>query len=164
MVEAVSPRACGACTACCYTHSVPAVDKGMGEHCSWCTEGKGCVSYGTRPLACRVYRCWWLQGRVPEQLRPDVLGIVIDDWLIPNESFTLVNLWEAVPDRLSTDVAEVLINALLGNGKRVVQCLSLDRRRYEIHFPDVMSGNDRKRFMAAVHRLLETDGASAREF
>jgi len=52
--------------------------------------GTGCGVYAERPADCKDYRCLWLQGQLPEELRPDRCGILVDaeggdEWLVIQE-------------------------------------------------------------------------------
>lgn len=78
-------RSCGGCTACCHTHSVnmDGVQTRPFETCTHCVSGKGCAIYNKRPYSCSIYRCLWLTN-LPEEMRPDTYGVVLDVWTVPN--------------------------------------------------------------------------------
>jgi len=72
-------RTCGACTLCCKTMLIEALDKPIGQWCVHCDIGKGCKTYETRPQACRTFRCGWLQDpSMPDSLRPDRSKVILD--------------------------------------------------------------------------------------
>ena len=71
-------RSCGECTECCTALSVTEIHKPAMEPCVH-QDGKGCDIYPERPQSCRHFRCGWLDGEGPPDMRPDRLGVVI--WL-----------------------------------------------------------------------------------
>jgi hypothetical protein len=71
-------RTCGGCTACCFTHEVPAIRKPLAAWCKHCTVGGGCTIYETKPLACNKYSCAWLSGVGADADRPDKANAVFD--------------------------------------------------------------------------------------
>jgi hypothetical protein len=77
MSAAVDGRRCDACTACCFTHAVAAIEKPNSEWCPHCEIGTGCRIYFTRPEQCREFSCLWLQGWGDVQDRPDRLKVVM---------------------------------------------------------------------------------------
>lgn len=72
----VSARSCGNCTVCCTLCYVPEFDKGEGKKCEYC--GKGCTIYESRPESCRKYECAWKKGELPDNMRPDKCGVMIE--------------------------------------------------------------------------------------
>jgi hypothetical protein len=74
----LAPRSCGACTLCCKVMTIRQLDKPAGVACVHIVEGRGCGAYYARPSACRVFVCGWLrQPGMPEALRPDRIGVVL---------------------------------------------------------------------------------------
>jgi hypothetical protein len=73
-------RPCGDCSVCC-THLVidtPGFAKAAGVACAHC-RSPGCGIYETRHDICRTYRCGWKHAAwLPEAMRPDRSGVVID--------------------------------------------------------------------------------------
>lgn len=69
-------RTCGDCTLCCTLCHVPELGKVEGEFCAHCLAG--CAIYDTRPSSCQEYACAWLQGLVPEFMRPDKCGAMVE--------------------------------------------------------------------------------------
>ncbi|MGZ3280937.1 MAG: hypothetical protein ACXU8V_22720, partial [Caulobacteraceae bacterium] len=81
MDEALADRACGECSVCCTVKPIntPELSKAPGIACGHCLATGGCGIYETRFPVCREYRCAWKTlGWVPEQLRPDRSGVLID--------------------------------------------------------------------------------------
>ena len=69
-------RSCGDCSACCTSKGVAEINKSPGVTCPHL--GFGCAIYETRPPSCRSYQCYWLQGNLDEEARPDKIGFVLD--------------------------------------------------------------------------------------
>lgn len=69
-------RSCENCTACCILCYVPELDKGEGKKCEHCD--KGCAIYESRPESCRKYDCAWKKGELPDYMRPDKCGVMIE--------------------------------------------------------------------------------------
>ena len=74
---AETPRTCGPCTLCCKVLAVRELGKPKDTWCPHARKGAGCGIYWMRPEPCRDFRCFWLQGLLPEPFRPDkVHGVV----------------------------------------------------------------------------------------
>lgn len=83
------PRSCGSCSLCCKVMSIPELEKPAG---SWCPNVRlgsscgGCAIYETRPESCRSFACAWLDGFLPENLKPDRSKAVVTasnaGWLV----------------------------------------------------------------------------------
>lgn len=71
-------RECGDCQLCCELIQVEELDKPPHQKCEHqCPTG--CGIYDIRPKECRVYQCQWRSDEnVPDELRPDKLGCIID--------------------------------------------------------------------------------------
>jgi hypothetical protein len=75
-------KQCGTCTACC--SSIPVSEIGLLPYtrCHYLRapfDPKiGCSIYADRPISCRNWSCVWLSSELPDELRPDRCGIVID--------------------------------------------------------------------------------------
>lgn len=82
----MTTRICGTCTACCTVLGVPELQKPPFKTCSHLSRYTGCGIYKTRPHACAVYKCAWLQsGSVfPKEMRPDRCGVVFDTEGLPD--------------------------------------------------------------------------------
>jgi hypothetical protein len=90
-------RTCGECTACCKPFAVAEIGKNDANWCPKCIVGKGCTIYDTRPVACKLFTCAWLNGLGGESLRPDRFGVMI---LVENINIgrrvDIIYLWETV--------------------------------------------------------------------
>ncbi len=75
-------RSCGSCTACCYTVPVSEIGVAAFQRCPKLLGPPdmriGCSVYADRPHSCRTWSCSWLIGELPDEYRPDRLGIVSD--------------------------------------------------------------------------------------
>jgi SEC-C motif len=85
----VYSRSCGECEECCHVVAVAALHKPYHTPCAHQT-GKGCAIYGNHPIECKDYKCAWLQGVLPEETRPDKIGILVDgeggdEWAVIQE-------------------------------------------------------------------------------
>ena len=80
---------CGPCDACCEVVGVAALDKPINTRCEH-QNGKGCAIYAKRPSECAVYRCEWLMGGWPLELRPDKLGVILNGQKKPLEGCGIV--------------------------------------------------------------------------
>jgi hypothetical protein len=81
MDEALAERPCGDCTVCCTVKPIntPELTKAPGLACRHCLAPGGCGIYETRFPVCREYRCAWkILAWIPEDLRPDRCGVLID--------------------------------------------------------------------------------------
>ena len=70
-------RECGQCNACCIVFDIDEMQKKAGDRCERLCP-TGCSRYDDRPSECRAYRCAWLNGVGDDDMRPDLLGVVID--------------------------------------------------------------------------------------
>ena len=80
MAEPLLERPCGDCSVCCthMTIDTPSFAKVAGVACEHCLS-PGCGIYETRYDICRTYRCGWKHAAwLPEAMRPDRSGVVID--------------------------------------------------------------------------------------
>lgn len=73
---------CDGCTACCKVLKIQELDKPGNTWCRHCKIGVGCGAYETRPEACRIYECVWLQTQrmgkpMALELRPDKSRVVV---------------------------------------------------------------------------------------
>lgn len=75
----INNRTCGRCNECCVHISIPVLDKPAGVPCQHLCAGPGCCGiYEKRPSECAAYQCAWLDGHLPQGLRPDHSGILLD--------------------------------------------------------------------------------------
>jgi len=118
-------RACGSCTACCHVLGVIALDK---QRWSSCRHESGCCAiYEDRPAGCKSYRCAWLDGKLNDDERPDMVGLIVDSGLtrsfLPLWGDDAVNVREVFPgaangaglvDRLAEEGRPVFIKFYRG--------------------------------------------------
>jgi len=82
---------CGTCTLCCKLTSVPELKKPVGKWCRHCKPGKGCGIYDDRPESCKNFRCVWLSGGLPPDLRPDKSRVIFERMPTGKTFIVLVN-------------------------------------------------------------------------
>lgn len=85
------PNSCGGCGACCETLPVVELKLGQFTRCRYLrdafhAQGVGCDIYHRRPPSCRSWKCEWLKSDWPDELRPDRIGLVV------NEVHDLINV------------------------------------------------------------------------
>jgi hypothetical protein len=75
---AIEDRQCGECTVCCSGQLVGhAYGNKFGPNpCVFLVEQK-CAIYETRPQTCRNYQCAWLQGLLPEWMKPSKCNVLV---------------------------------------------------------------------------------------
>ena len=54
--------------------------------------GKGCAIYGSHPAECKDYACAWLTGSLPEEMRPDKIGILTSAKCLNEENYLMNKL------------------------------------------------------------------------
>lgn len=75
---APKPRACGTCSACCSALRIDELNKSPHVACDRLSAvSKGCGRYAERPLSCARFRCAWLDGVLPAEMRPDRVGFIV---------------------------------------------------------------------------------------
>ena len=145
MSHRIKDRSCGTCSACCHTHSVLAVKTGFSEDCTHMCSGGGCAIYSDRPIACQVYKCWWLQGILRDGSRPNEIGVVVDDWGKVG-GLLIVNFWEFVPGSLKTAQVQQLITIVLNMGA-VLLYMQPREKGCTPYFPASVSEEDQEVIM-----------------
>lgn len=115
-------RACGACSACCHVLGVVALDKPEWSPCSH-QAAAGCAIYEDRPDGCKTYRCAWLDGKLNDDERPDLVGLIVDSGLtksfLPIWGADAVNVREVLPDSAMTRRGVDLVDRLVDEGRPV---------------------------------------------
>ena len=73
-------RTCTPCRLCCKIFPLPVLDKPADVWCEYaCSTGCSVHDQG-RPPVCREYDCYWIEhAEMPEQYRPDRIGIVVTE-------------------------------------------------------------------------------------
>lgn len=74
------PRECGECNFCCTHIHIEKLSKPAGTICQHdCKLAAGrCGIYQNRPSECAQYSCAWLDGFLPDDLRPDKSGLLLE--------------------------------------------------------------------------------------
>jgi Fe-S-cluster containining protein len=73
-------RPCGDCTACCKGHLTGvAYGNEFKNHkpCVFLCQSKKCLIYDSRPSMCINYQCAWTQKLLPEDMKPDMCGLIV---------------------------------------------------------------------------------------
>ncbi len=154
-------RSCGGCTACCHTHSVDmdGVYTPRFKDCSHCVIGVGCGVYESRPYSCSIYRCLWLTG-MPDHMRPDKFGVVLDVWTVPNETMRFLNFWEVYPGRLNEPDVGEFIEGLLATRPYVIICRRPDFA-VDIRFPHGIDIGEQERLTRTILKEIQVQGEYA---
>lgn len=72
-------RECGDCHYCCISPHIPVLGKPAGQPCVHLNMAKGCTQYAIRPMACREFKCVWLESPVlGNDLRPDRCHVMFE--------------------------------------------------------------------------------------
>jgi len=100
--DLLADNACQGCNVCCKLPYVSELNKPSKTMCWNCEVGKGCKIYNTRPIACRNFKCLWLQTQdqmVPmePELRPDRCGVM----------FTKAKGFELLEIHVDTGISDV---------------------------------------------------------
>jgi hypothetical protein len=102
-------RTCGECNLCCKSllHTVNGQVHHHGKPCFYL--GTGCTVYEKRPQSCRDYYCAYIQGLLPEWLKPNLSNLVVsvERWG-PNKEFNMLRAVE-VGGTLSVEALSWLI-------------------------------------------------------
>ena len=127
------PRSCGPCTICCRFYAVAEIAKPVQEWCPHCGPA-GCGIHETRPQPCRNFSCFWLMDEnFPEDLRPDLCGIVAAFNGEDHESVVL-HLDPDRPESLAAPPGSELLEALLRAFDPV--CIVCGEDKMVIHRPE----------------------------
>lgn len=62
---------------CCKLIEVEELNKPMHKMCPNFEPDCGCLIYGHRPTVCRTFKCEWLNGEGPDDMRPDKSKVVL---------------------------------------------------------------------------------------
>ena len=73
-------RSCGNCYECCVQIAVEPLGKPADEPCPHLAAGPNgaCSVYADRPQCCKQFTCAWLDGYLPESMKPSESGIVLE--------------------------------------------------------------------------------------
>ncbi len=116
-------RTCGSCSYCCTHVKVDAFNKPAGISCSHLlpviNDCGACGIYEDRPSECRQYKCSWLEGRLPEELKPDKSGLLFETgWIEWPKKLFMVMGFEHVAGAI--DRFEKQLDAAAKNGTVIV--------------------------------------------
>ena len=138
-MQSTPERSCGGCTACCYTHSVDmdGVTTGFYSLCTHCTAGVGCAIYTKRPRSCQVYKCLWRSEDLPEMLRPDKSGIILDVWPYEDLGANFLIVWEVTPNSLERPWVKTFVQQLFETKNYILWKVGADKD--VLSFPDSIS-------------------------
>lgn len=122
----MSRRVCGPCTICCLHYGVAELAKPEGTWCRHCS-AEGCAIHPTRPQPCRNFACFWLMDdSFPEDLRPDLSGLVMAFNGDDHES-VVVHVDPERPDALAEPPGSATLAALLAGFERVFVVCGTER-------------------------------------
>lgn len=85
LMDEPNMRQCGDCSLCCTVMAVSEIAKPGNCRCDKLTTLGRCSVYNTKPQSCTEFKCLWLQGMMPEDLKPSrsrVVGAVNGDGTI----------------------------------------------------------------------------------
>ena len=123
----MNQRQCSDCTLCCKILGVADLKKPAREYCPHCEINHGCKIYESRPKECVDFRCAWLLGSIPEELKPSKTGVMITSlamdlrnqgYLEPTKDYVLV-----YPENIGDEKKEPVksfLNNLLKNGIEII--------------------------------------------
>jgi hypothetical protein len=78
LVDMPNTRQCGDCSLCCTVMAVGEIHKPSNVRCDKLTAMGRCSVYATKPQSCTAFKCLWLQGLMPENLKPIKSRVVGD--------------------------------------------------------------------------------------
>jgi len=87
-----SLRSCEGCNACCVVLRIKELEKAPGIPCEHLA-GKRCGIYLDRPTVCRDYRCPWLQGVLPDWMKPAKCGVLVQPQPKKEDCCEVHELW-----------------------------------------------------------------------
>lgn len=109
---------CGSCTLCCKLTAVPELDKPANKWCEHCDPKIGCQIYDERPESCKNFRCIWLSGGLPEELRPDKSRVIFER--LPSGKTYLVLVNPGFEDAWKAPTVLDIINSFIDAGRAIV--------------------------------------------
>lgn len=108
-------RKCDSCTLCCTVTAVPELKKPQNITCGNCDNG--CKIYDSRPHSCRNFSCGWLRGDLPEEMRPNKIGFLVE---IISEKTVLVLVDPNIKNWRTAEVESELRKEYVSKGISVV--------------------------------------------
>ena len=161
MDEALADRPCGGCSVCCTVKPINTreLSKAPGLACEHCLSTGGCGIYEMRFPVCREYRCAWKTlGWIPEQLRPDDCGVLIDivESLVPGHELEATLLAFRDPADFQSHPVPDIVASLIEQG--VLVYLSRPgppgmlnaKAPVNAHLREAIAARDGPRFLAGL--------------
>ena len=141
----MSARECGNCRECCIVLAVEPMNKPENVACEHLCS-KGCGIYESRPNACRIFTCGWLEGAMPKSMRPDKTHAVM--WgskLIGNggQEFSILQCDMRVGQKWHPRV----VKALLKFSYKIPAMIVQDRRAWLYHMGQKVCEWDQRNFI-----------------
>jgi len=128
-------RECGPCSACCTTLEVRALGKPGHVACPHLGDS-GCSVYSERPGECRVYKCLWIQGKLRDDERPDLAGVIVDTYAklqaVWGDAFMIC---EMDHDSMRTPPALAILTRLLATNAAVIVVTREGPRKFMTNDP-----------------------------
>lgn len=121
-VPSLPLRTCGSCYTCCVWLGIEELKKHTGQSCRYLTGINGptqrCGIYPTRPKACQIYKCLWLEGLGPDAARPDKSGLLLTPYESEDNdnspfSVTIIVINPSLAGTINTGYLGQFIEALL---------------------------------------------------
>lgn len=79
LVDMPIKRQCGDCSLCCTVMAVNEdIAKPANVKCTKLTAMGKCSIYPTKPTSCTTFKCLWLRGFLPDELKPSRSRVVAD--------------------------------------------------------------------------------------
>jgi Fe-S-cluster containining protein len=102
---------------------VQELEKPANQECSHLCSN-GCGIYARRPVSCQAFKCWWLQGALGDDERPDKVGFVIHDGSIRTGHAVYIQVGAlADPEKVDKQVKSIgqkhLVVVLEGDTRRL---------------------------------------------
>jgi hypothetical protein len=134
---------------CCKVFPLPVLDKPLGQWCKHVTASGCSIHDHGQPEVCREYACYWLRHEdVPEEFRPDRVGIVVSEWrniVVRDESLPVLIVYQAHPGACRRRKADAWIDCITTQG---IVALIVDGEKLQIVF-------DRERYPFVSSRDIE---------
>lgn len=110
MTIAATTRSCGSCTLCCKLLAVYEIGKHDNEWCTHCSAKEGCGVYETRPQSCRDFKCLWLRGVGPDELRPDRSKVIMN--ASADQNSMVLHVDPSRPDAWRSDIFKFVLDRM----------------------------------------------------
>lgn len=116
-------RECGDCSLCCKTQRIDALDKPSGQWCEHARPGKGgCAIYAGRPHECVTFRCSWLAGYLPDELKPTKVRAVIGASATSGGQAAVVYVDPGLPSAVDRDPLRAWIDGVADYMPVIITC------------------------------------------